>query len=233
MNRNPLSDLPNISLLPLIETVQLAAMTDSTLNYSQLEAGVTESLDYASNADREFGLTVDELAAIRFYTLEQNTFYRAMNSTLRQGNADAFLPYLKLLLSGMCKLPPCPKRVFRSIDRENEGDLTWWALTSTSISLQSVVQDPFLRAGNGTIFSIESDSGVDIGQFSRFAEEEILLFPGTTFEIKGEVRIQGMPMVQLVEVANPGFDIFPRPRDVRTSPYSFFSFFSFFPSPLD
>jgi len=222
----PLLGLLETSVLPFRETVQYAAMSDLALSYQVLEADVVQAESYASEAEREgkleFGLTVDELASIRFYTQKENSFYLVMNRSLRRGDAAGFLPYLKLLLSGMTRLPSGPRRVFRSIDKNDDQVLTWWALTSTSISLQSVVQDPFLKDGNGTIFSIETDSGVNIGRFSYVqSEEEILLFPGTTFKVKGEVRIQNMPMKQLVEVANPGFDIFPRPRDVRPCPFFF------------
>jgi len=192
------------------------------LHFLQVEAKLALAEKYGEIGEKVHGLTNEELAAIRFYT-QETIFYGLLNRSLRSGRAEAYLPYLKLLLRGLIKLPPCQRRVFRSVglnlgdklDGQVGHEVTWWALTSTSVSLQSVVNDPFLKNGNGTIFSIETDTGVDIAPFSEFrGEEELLLFPGTTLKVKGKVKIQGMPMIQLVEVSNPGFDIFPRPRDV-------------------
>merc|ERR1719201_25721 len=87
--------------------------------------------------------TVDEAAAIQLYT-QHSCLYPLLNSALRDhahpSNLKAFLPYLKLLLKGLNKLPLLRKQVYRGVNvdlHEEYNQLQgrtfrWWAFSSTS-----------------------------------------------------------------------------------------------------
>merc|ERR1719353_1331046 len=64
-------------------------------------------------------MTTDEAAAIMLYT-QHCCLYPLLNSALRDHahpeNVEAFLPYLKLLLKGLNKLPLIRKQVYRGVN---------------------------------------------------------------------------------------------------------------------
>lgn len=66
-------------------------------------------------------LTVDEIGAINLYT--QNTpFYRVLNEVLRsrkRDDAKQLLSYLKLLITGINKLPVTKTTLFRGMTQFN------------------------------------------------------------------------------------------------------------------
>ena len=113
--------------------------------------------------------------------------YPMLNNTLRDhgdpGELSAFLPYLKLLLTALNKLPLVRAKVYRGV----KGDLhkeysqlqdevfRWWAFSSTSI--RQTKADCFMGDGDQTLFAIDA-IGVDIGAFSAYPDEgEVLLLP--------------------------------------------------------
>merc|ERR1712224_417741 len=110
-----------------------------------------------------------------------------LNATLRShpqhDHLHAFLPYLKLLLTGLNKLPLRRVKVYRGVKLDLhevysklEGKVfRWWSFSSSTMS--EAQTGTFLGAGDRTLFIIDA-IGVDIAAFSAFPrEKEILLLP--------------------------------------------------------
>lgn len=146
----------------------------------------------------EDGLSQDESASIHLYTMEwmepSQSLYAKLNRVLRAANRQELKPwfrYLKLFLTALFKLPAVEGVVWRGI----RGDLSsqystikeqaWWALSSCTLSLKVLESPMYLgKTGTRTLFSIETQTGRRIRSHSYFKhEEEILLLPGTFFEI--------------------------------------------------
>ena len=113
-----------------------------------------------------------------------------LNSALRDHahpkNLEAFLPYLKLFLKGLNKLPLIRKQVYRGVNvdlHEEYNQLQgwtfrWWAFSSTT-QCESTSKTFLGEEGASTLFKIDG-IGVDIAAFSAFPNEsEVLLLPGT------------------------------------------------------
>ena len=124
--------------------------------------------------------------------------YPMLNGILRDHtqpeHLTAFLPYLKLLLTGLNKLPLKRVKVFRGVKldlHEQYNQLQgrvfrWWAFSSTSV--KETTADAFTGGGESTMFIIDA-VGVDISPFSRFPnEQEVLLLPGTGFVVEQSVQ---------------------------------------------
>ena len=115
--------------------------------------------------------------------------YPLLNSALRDHahpeNLKAFLPYLKLLLKGLNKLPLLRKQVYRGVNvdlHEEYNQLQgrtfrWWAFSSTSQG-ESMASDFLGGEGESTLFKIDG-IGVDIAAFSAHPESEVTLLPDT------------------------------------------------------
>lgn len=149
------------------------------------------------------GLTRDESASIRLYTMEwdegQLSLYCILNKTLKdadRSNLQPWLRYLKLLLTGLAKLPcESPQTIWRGV-RDLNGELTpktqmtWWAFSSCTKTLSVLENDVYLgTVGERTLFSIEALNGRNIRGHSHFGDEdEILLLPGTRVEVLSRIK---------------------------------------------
>ena len=124
-----------------------------------------------------------------------------LNSALRDHthpeNLEAFLPYLKLLLKGLNKLPLIRKTVYRGVNvdlheeyNQLEGrTFRWWAFSSTSLS-EELSKSFMGGAEESTLFKIDG-IGVDIAPFSAFPKEsEVLLLPGTCLVVEPGVMVK-------------------------------------------
>merc|ERR1712003_165671 len=155
------------------------------------------SLDWAADPQRaEIGdnMTNNEAAAIMLYT-QECCLYPRMNSALRSHDLDTlapFLPFMKLLLTALHKLPLRRVKVYRGIKLDLHeaynilagSTFSWWSFSSTTLDL-SVLQSPLFLGteGNRTLFCIDA-VGVDIAPFSNMPDEaEILMLPGTRMRI--------------------------------------------------
>lgn len=105
------------------------------------------------------GLTQDESAAIRLYTMEWDpepnqkygSLYSHLNRTLKQIDRTKLRPwfrYLKLFLTGLAKLPIEPRQtIWRGVrknvsdDYEPGSEATWWAFSSCTKSLGVLESD--------------------------------------------------------------------------------------------
>lgn len=137
-------------------------------------------------------LTRDESAAIYLYTMPIS-FSVCLNETLRAENRhilEPWLPFLKLFLTALEKLPSVRKTIWRGISANvtsafTEGyDHILWSVNSCSIDLKVV--EKFLGA-TGTVLAIDSIHGKDISSFSACPDEqEIVLMPGTRVMAKSQ-----------------------------------------------
>ena len=143
--------------------------------------------------------SIDEAAAIQLYT-QETCLYPMLNSALRdhphQDKLAPFLPYLKLLLTGLNKLPLVRAKVYRGVKGDlheeynnlNGRTFTWWAFSSTTLNQRLALT--YLGNHDSTLFQIDA-VGVDIAAFSSFPDEqEMLMLPGTCLVSKPGVMVK-------------------------------------------
>jgi hypothetical protein len=148
------------------------------------------------------GLTYDESAAIRLYTIEwekpHRSLYSILNHTLKTGDREDLRPYfkyLKLFVTALVKLPCVPPlTVWRGVTRNLSSDfppgtpVTWWSFSSCTTEL-TVLENNMYLGDNGerTLFSIEVINGRTVRAHSHFVtEDEILLLPGTYMVVQSQ-----------------------------------------------
>merc|ERR1719362_1562242 len=151
----------------------------TTADVPQLHRKAKKCLQWAQDPDRDpiGNTTGDEAAAIQLYT-QHSCLYPMLNSALRDHehpeNLKAFLPYLKLLLKGLNKLPLVRAKVCRGVrldlhkqyNQLQGKTFTWWAFSSTTMDAKLMQSKLFLgNGGDRTLFSIDA-IGVDIAAFS-------------------------------------------------------------------
>merc|ERR1719275_523760 len=90
-------------------------------------------------------MTDDQAAAIMLYT-QETCLYRRLNAALRNQDKQGlqpFLPFMKLLLSGLYQLPLVHVRTYRGVKLElykTYNDLvgqvwSWWSFSSTTTDM--------------------------------------------------------------------------------------------------
>jgi hypothetical protein len=162
------------------------------------------------------GLTPDQSAAIMLYTMEwepqDECLYFALNARLRAADRKKLKPwflYLKLILTGLARLPSIERTVYRGIkldlsSKYKQGDqFFWWGFSSCTTTINVLKSDQFLGdSGERTLFHIECKNGKDIGLHSYFqTEEEILLLPAIYLEVKSCFYMApGLHAIQLKEI---------------------------------
>ena len=148
------------------------------------------------------GLTIDESAAIRLYTIEWNesrqSLYSMLNSTLKQNDRELLRPYfkyLKLFLTALVKLPCIPQStIWRGVTKDlsalfqPDTPITWWGFSSCTVELTVLKSNMYLGdSGSRTLFSVEAINGRTISAHSHFVtEDEILLLPGTHMIVQSQ-----------------------------------------------
>ncbi|CAF1537667.1 unnamed protein product [Rotaria sp. Silwood1] len=148
------------------------------------------------------GLTVDESAAIRLYTIEwekpHRSLYSMLNHTLKGAPREELRPYfkyLKLFLTALVKLPCVPPQtVWRGVAKDLSSEfppgtfVTWWAFSSCTHSLPVLENNRYLGSeGKRTLFSVEVINGRTVQAHSYYVtEDEILLLPGTCMEVQSQ-----------------------------------------------
>jgi hypothetical protein len=188
--------LPLVSLLPRVQT------------YVHVAKARCDPVP----ADR---LTVDQSASIMLYTMEwepqEQCLYIVLNATLRAEDRQRLKPwfsYLKLIFSGLSKLPNTPCTVYRGVNKNLSSDyikgktFIWWGFSSCASSIEVLENDQFLgKKGTRTLFTIECNSGKDISRHSYYRSEvEILLPPARNFQVISCLEAgSGLHMVQLKE----------------------------------
>lgn len=148
------------------------------------------------------GLTIDESASIRLYTIEWDepyqSLYSMLNNTLKKNDRELLRPYfkyLKLFLTAVAKLPCLPPQtVWRGVKKDLSAEflpgtvVLWWAFSSCTNELTVLENNIYLgTTGNRTLLSVESINGRAICAHSHFiTEDETLLLPGTQMIVQSQ-----------------------------------------------
>ncbi len=210
-NLDPILEYAKEPLLTLIQAcVPLANIIRDLPVYVQL------ALDETPRAPPD-GLTFDESAAIRLYTIEWEqphpSLYSMLNTTLKKSDHHALRPYfkyLKLFLTALVKLPSAPlQTVWRGVNKDLSKDfprgtsVIWWSFSSCTTSLTVLENNIYLaNVGERTLFSVEAINGRTIRAHSHFDyEDEILLLPGTYMEVQSQLTpAPGLHVIHLKQV---------------------------------
>lgn len=216
-----LAGLASAPILSLVDAVQL---TNIQIDQSCTAAALAHHRNMSPpDAHR---LTPDEIAAFHLFT-QDSPFFFELNSVLREMDRPrvaACLPYLRLLVAGMNKLPRCSGQVFRGIKTHlmdtlppEKHDLSideafpeghvflWWGVTTTYTS-QKLVESFAGKVGRRTIFRIRVHSAVDAAPYSAAGdkEKEWTLSPGAQLRVVGSAADLGdVAMVELEEIGTP------------------------------
>jgi len=162
-------------------------------------------------------LSRDELSSLMIYTMgtsrPEDCLYYVLNKHLRCKDRQVltrWFLYLKLLLTSLSRLPSNPCRtIYRGIKKDfhddylNKSKIIWWSFTSCTDSLNTLQSDLFLgQTGQRTLFTIETDSSIDISKYSFYPDEnELLLLPGREFHLQGYLyQSSGLHLIQLKEI---------------------------------
>ena len=162
------------------------------------------------------GLTPDESAAIMLYTMEwepqDQCLYFALNIRLRIPDRKLLKPwflYLKLLLTGLSRLPSVTQTVYRGVrldlsstHKEND-QFFWWGFSSCTTTMNVLKSDQYLgSSGIRTFFLINTRNGKDIRRHSYYQkEDEILLLPATYLQVTSSMEMApNLHAIQLQEI---------------------------------
>ncbi|CAF1438665.1 unnamed protein product, partial [Didymodactylos carnosus] len=196
MNLDPVVGYAEEHLLPLSK-----ACAPLTNILHDLSVYVQMALDETPEEPPD-GLTIDESAAIRLYTIEwegpHRSLYSMLNYTLKTADRKDLRPYfkyLKLFLTALAKLPCVPQlTVWRGVTKNLSAEfppgtpVTWWAFSSCTTALTVLENNMYLgNTGERTLFSVEAINGRTVQAHSHFVtEDEILLLPGTYMVVQSQ-----------------------------------------------
>ncbi|CAF1540164.1 unnamed protein product [Didymodactylos carnosus] len=201
-----LDEEPHTLLLPIegYQHMKLMSLEDAVRSLHPIVDNLERNVWIAKHNCKSApdSLTVDQSASIHLYTMEwkpsSNSLYSILNRTLRNEDRDSLIPwfpYLKLFLTALHNVPSIEQVVWRGIKADfsmkfdTGHTFVWWGVSSCTESLDGLNKEQFLgKTGTRTLFSIQCHNGKKIHSHSHFKnEQEILLMPGTYFEVKGKV----------------------------------------------
>ncbi|CAF5122476.1 unnamed protein product, partial [Rotaria sp. Silwood1] len=203
-------DKPLVSLTEAIEPV--AGF------FNEIEDNVLVALHNCQNPADE--LTQQESASIHLYTMEFDdgpSLYLLLNESLRAESRESLKPwfsYLKLFLTALHRLPSQSKRVWRGIrgvdlsSKYKTGTkFAWWGVSSCTADMKLLESPKFLgKHGIRTLFSIECIDGKSVVAHSYFKkqESEIILMPGSYFEVIGQLNpAPDLHIIELKQIPPP------------------------------
>ena len=196
-----LSAITGLAEVPLVSLKEAVKPLESIVADVELHAHVA----LQNSRKPKDGLTPDESASIRLYTMEwesnDRSLYKVLNTTLRLKGENrleklkSWRQYLRLFLHALFRLPPQQATVYRGvkIDQSNRYKETetyvWWAFSSSTTSLTVLNSPLFLgKTGQRTMFNIECKSARDIRNHSDMPhEDELLLPPAFEFQVTGHL----------------------------------------------
>ncbi|CAF3710597.1 unnamed protein product [Rotaria socialis] len=163
------------------------------------------------------GLTIDESASIRLYTIEWESPHQSLHSMLNYALNTAvrkellfYFKYLKLLMTALVKLPCLPSQiVWRGINQDASAKflpgtiMKWWAFSSCTSTMTALESNMRLNtADTRTLLSIEAINGRMISAHSHSViEDEILLFPGTHVAVQSQMStIPNLHIIHLKQI---------------------------------
>jgi hypothetical protein len=210
---SPIKGYQDKPLLPLTEAIKPV----STF-FDEIEDNVYVALHNCQNPPDE--LDQQESASIHLYTMQFDggpSLYLLLNQSLRAENREQLKPwfsFLKLFLTALHKLPSHSKTVWRGV---RDVDLSskyktgtkfaWWGVSSCTNNIEILESDQFLgKKGQRTLFSIECINGKSVAPHSYFknTEKEIILMPGSYFEVIGQLKpAPQLHIIQLQEIPPP------------------------------
>ncbi|CAF4960217.1 unnamed protein product, partial [Rotaria sp. Silwood1] len=203
-------DKPLVSLTDAVEPVSEF--------FNEIEDNVFVALHNCQNPTE--GLTQQESASIHLYTMQFDggpSLYQLLNQSLRAENREELKPwfsYLKLFLTALYKLPSQSGTVWRGIrdvdlnSKYKTGTkFAWWGVSSCTTHIEVLESNQFLgKHGKRTLFSIECINGKSVAVHSYFknTEKEIILMPGSYFEVLGQLNpAPDLHIIQLKEITPP------------------------------
>jgi len=141
------------------------------------------------------------------------SLYLMINIALQNADRQTLLPYfkyLKLLLTGLIKLPCVPvQTVWRGVSKDltkifpPQTRVTWWTLSSCITSLVLLENNMYLsNKDERTLFSVDIINGRNIRAHSHFdTEDEILILPGTCMEVVSQFSsVPGINIIHLRQI---------------------------------
>jgi hypothetical protein len=223
---NPFVDPPLLQGLmdaPVLSLVEAVQLTNIDIDESCIALACAHHRNMAP--PDAHGLTPDEIGAFHLYT--QTCFFFELNKVLREMDrprVTSCLPYLRLLVAGMHKLPKRSGVVFRGIktnimdtlELDNPSvdlaeafppghEFLWWGVTTTSTQ-KSIVESYMGRVGRRTMFTMRVHSAVDAAPYSADGGKykEWTLAPGAHLRVVGEALDCGeIAVIELEEFGNP------------------------------
>ena len=200
-------------VVPLTETVKSISGF-----FDEIEDYVYVALHNCQNPGD--GLTSEESASIYLYTMQfdgESSLFVLLNQSLRAENRDELKPwfsYLILFLSALYKLPSESETVWRGIRNvdlsskyKTATKFAWWGVSSCTTNIEVLESDKFLgKHGERTLFSIQCVNGKSVANHSYFknTEKEIILMPGSYFEVIGQLNpARQLHIIQLKEITPP------------------------------
>lgn len=195
-NLGPIMGYANEPLLPLAEAC--APLVDIIPNLQKyVQAALNKTSEQPPN-----GLTIDESAAIRLYTMQwkksNRSLYAILNYTLNNSDREQlkhYYKYLKLFLTALVKLPCVPPLIIWRGVTDNLSyefppgtQVNWWSFSSCTSEPAVLENSAYLgNSGDRTLFSVEAINGRKIDGHSHFVEEnEVLLLPGTQMIVQSQ-----------------------------------------------
>ena len=187
---SPIRGLERQPLVTLDEAIEPLEYVIPELE--EMLSSVRESNDHPKD-----GLSRDESASIRLYTLGwktlQTSFHYILNTALRSDDRrelSPWFPYLRLFLFSLSKLPSSTDRTFFCGATADVADgyppgkvFVWWDFISCTSSMK-YLERSFDRDGTKTIFIVECESVKDISEHSFYdAHDEYLLYPARQFRV--------------------------------------------------
>ena len=221
------------------------AATDLTVNIKCALRHVKNVCNITDEADMQWA------AAINLYT-QETPLYAKLNSMMRGRNRkgmDCFLPFLKLLLCGVYKLPLQRQGLaFRGVNAKDqevtaalaatykakEGkEVVWWSVTSCTETIR-VLENLVFSGQQGTRvrFYIQNCCSVKISQFSSMPEDEVILLPGSVFVVKSVLDAgNGLYQIQMQQDPSEFMVDYLHPDLLAEAPLSPSPFVNFTPAP--
>lgn len=211
---------PDKILLPIegYERKPLVSLEEAIVPLIQIVRDIERKAWIAKNRAKNpaDGLTSDESAAVILYTMEwperEESLYYVLNSTLYAEKRSLLKPwflYLKLVLTGLDKIPSLEGRTFYRGVKQNLSDtyrsgetIIWWGFSSCTSTIDVLDNEEYLgNRGTRTLFTIECKNAKNIQQHSMFpGENEVLLMPATQLKVVGQYRPSSdVYMIQLKE----------------------------------
>ncbi len=196
---DPIAGYAEVPLLPLVKAcAPLSGIIHDLWIYVQL--ALHETSEEPPN-----GLTVDESASIRLYTIEwespHRSLYSMLNDSLKRVDRNELRPYfkyLKLFLTALAKLPCAPPQtVWRGVAKDLSANflpdiqVTWRTFTSCTTNMNVLTNNMYFgNTGPRTLFSVEAINGRIIHAHSHFIHEnEIILLPGTHMVVQSRLTV--------------------------------------------